>query len=301
MRSSSSQETWSRSGSATGPSLREGPARGGPFPSTRSLDRAVLLSTTVFREELDLGRLRVGPDEHGVRDLQDLVHRQHRARRVLPDRLRTRGLVDADGAEGVALVHDVAADPADVVRHLGVADTTRALRRLAQQRLELALASSQRLAAATIPGLPPALRARVRDDLAAHEELARLTRPQPRSAFKTGPARPANELLADFRRAELRFGVPWNVLAAVNLVESGFGRLRNDSVSGAQGPMQFLPATWHAYGLGGDVHDPAGAILGAANYLHANGAPRNTWNALYRYNPSRLYVDAVLRFAREIR
>src|SRR5712691_4217494 len=102
---------------------------------------------------------------------------------------------------------------------------------LVEQRLELALASSQRLAAATIPGLPPALRARVRDDLAAHEELARLTPPQPLSAFKTGPARPANELLADFRRAELRFGVPWNVLAAVNLVESGFGRLRNDSVS----------------------------------------------------------------------
>jgi len=172
---------------------------------------------------------------------------------------------------------------------------------LVEQRLELALASSQRLAAATIPGLPPALRARVRDDLAAHEELARLTRPQPFSAFKTGPARPANELLADFRRAELRFGVPWNVLAAVNLVESGFGRLHNDSVSGAQGPMQFLPATWRAYGLGGDVHDPADSILGAANYLHANGAPRSTWNALYHYNPSRLYVDAVLRFAREIR
>jgi membrane-bound lytic murein transglycosylase B len=172
---------------------------------------------------------------------------------------------------------------------------------LAEQRLELALASSQRLAAATIPRLPPALRARVRDDLAAHEELARLTPPQPLSAFKTGPAPPANELLADFRRAELRFGVPWNVLAAVNLVESGFGRVRNASVSGAQGPMQFLPATWRAYGLGGDVHDPADAILGAANYLHTNGAPRNTGNALYHYNPSRLYVDAVLRFAREIR
>ena len=63
------------------------------------------------------------------------------------------------------------------------------------------------------------------------------------------------------------------MLAAVNFVESGFGKLRNDSVAGAQGPMQFMPATWRAYGLGGDVHDPHDAILGAANYLHANGAP----------------------------
>jgi membrane-bound lytic murein transglycosylase B len=89
-------------------------------------------------------------------------------------------------------------------------------------------------------------------------------------------------------------------LAAVNYVESAFGKLRNASPAGAQGPMQFLPATWRAYGLGGDVHDPRDAILGAANYLHANGAPRDERRALFRYNPSPLYVDAVLRRARLI-
>ena len=67
----------------------------------------------------------------------------------------------------------------------------------------------------------------------------------------------------------------WHVLAAVNYVESRFGRLRNESVSGARGPMQFMPATWRAYGLGGDVRDPRDAIMGAANYLHASGAPRD--------------------------
>ena len=65
--------------------------------------------------------------------------------------------------------------------------------------------------------------------------------------------------------------------------------------------MQFMPATWRAYGLGGDVHDPHDAILGAANYLHANGAPARRRGALYHYNPSPLYVDAVLRYARRMR
>jgi membrane-bound lytic murein transglycosylase B len=87
----------------------------------------------------------------------------------------------------------------------------------------------------------------------------------------------------------------------VNFVESAFNKLRNNSASGAQGPMQFMPATWRAYGLGGNVHDPHDAILGAANYLHANGAPRDNRRALLHYNPSTLYVDAVLRYAREIR
>ena len=56
--------------------------------------------------------------------------------------------------------------------------------------------------------------------------------------------------------------------------------------------MQFMPATWAAYGLGGDVQDPRDAILGAANYLHANGAPGEPRRALYHYNPSQLYVEA---------
>jgi soluble lytic murein transglycosylase-like protein len=91
--------------------------------------------------------------------------------------------------------------------------------------------------------------------------------------------------------------VPWNVLAAVNFVESKFGKLRSSSAAGAQGPMQFMPATWRRYGLGGNVHDAHDAILGAANYLHASGAPQHIRRALHAYNPSSSYVDAVLRYA----
>jgi membrane-bound lytic murein transglycosylase B len=112
---------------------------------------------------------------------------------------------------------------------------------------------------------------------------------------------PPAALLGYYRAAERRFGVRWNVLAAVNFVESAFNKLRNNSATGAQGPMQFMPATWRAYGLGGNVHDPHDAILGAANYLRANGAPGDNRRALVHYNPSTLYVDAVLRYAREIR
>jgi membrane-bound lytic murein transglycosylase B len=64
--------------------------------------------------------------------------------------------------------------------------------------------------------------------------------------------------------------------------------------------MQFMPATWATYGRG-NVHDPHAAILAAARFLRAAGAPADERAALYRYNPSVLYVDAVERYAARIR
>lgn len=162
------------------------------------------------------------------------------------------------------------------------------------------LARRTPLAAATLRRLPPSLASQTRDLTLALRDLYRLAAGSPSARLRTGQPRPLPELLGYYRAAERRFGVEWNVLAAVNLVESAFGRARNDSAAGAQGPMQFVPDTWAAYGLGGDVHDPHDAILGAANYLHSAGAPGSYARALYAYNPSRLYVDAVLRFARVI-
>jgi soluble lytic murein transglycosylase-like protein len=175
------------------------------------------------------------------------------------------------------------------------------LHALYEQRLYRLLAGHVRLADATLPVLPLALRAASRDFLVAHRELYRLTPPlRSHTSIKVGPAPPAATLLNYYREAERRFRVPWNVLASVNFVESKFGKLRNASAAGAQGPMQFMPATWRAYGLGGDVHDAHDAILGAANYLHTSGAPRNLRRALHAYNPSPAYVDAVLRYARRM-
>ena len=62
----------------------------------------------------------------------------------------------------------------------------------------------------------------------------------------------------------LHRGASADVLAAVNFVETKFGKLRSSSAAGAQGPMQFIPATWRRYGLGGNVRDAHDAILGAA-------------------------------------
>jgi membrane-bound lytic murein transglycosylase B len=103
---------------------------------------------------------------------------------------------------------------------------------------------------------------------------------------------PMDELLGHYRRAEAEFGVPWSYLAAVHLVETFIGRIRGTSNAGAQGPMQFIPSTWAAYGEG-DINDTGDAIRAAARYLRANGAPRDMATALHRYNPSHHYVRAV--------
>ena len=170
---------------------------------------------------------------------------------------------------------------------------------LYQQRILILLSEKRVLSRAVLRRVPAARR--LRNELLARRELGRLSKPRPLSAFRTGPAEPAGRLHRYYLEGQRRFGVAWHVLAAVNYVESAFNKLRNASSAGAQGPMQFLPSTWRRYGLGGNVHDPHDAILGAANYLHANGAPRNYRRALFRYNPSWLYVDAVLRYASRIR
>ena len=137
----------------------------------------------------------------------------------------------------------------------------------------------------------------------ARRELGLITsvRRGPPPRIRVGPAAPAADLRRHYAAAQRRFGVRPALLAAINHVESAFGRLRNRSISGARGPMQFMPATWAAYGMGGDINDPRDAIMGAANYLHANGAPGDQARALFRYNPSSDYVSAVTRVARQIR
>lgn len=124
-----------------------------------------------------------------------------------------------------------------------------------------------------------------------HGELSR-TLP----AWRIVRPAPARELLRHYREAERRFGVDWEFLAAINLVETGMGRIRGTSVAGAQGPMQFMPATWAAYGVG-DVRDPRDAVLGAGRYLDAMGYRSGDRvavdRALYRYNNHPAYVRGV--------
>jgi membrane-bound lytic murein transglycosylase B len=171
---------------------------------------------------------------------------------------------------------------------------------LYQQRIYRLLTRDSGLATRTLALVPRDLAKVSRDLLAAQRELYRLTPPIGVQKIKVARPRPAPQLLSYYREAQHRFKVQWNVLAAVNFVETKFGKLRSASAAGAQGPMQFMPATWGRYGLGGNVQDAHDAILGAANYLHASGAPQDLRNALHHYNPSGAYVDAVLRYARRI-
>jgi membrane-bound lytic murein transglycosylase B len=174
------------------------------------------------------------------------------------------------------------------------------LQALYVQRAYRLLARRPGLASQTLAQLPARLRPSAGNSVAALRDLMRLTPTTHRHTFKTGQPAPAGQLLGFYRQAQRRFGVKWNVLASVNFVETDFNRIRSSSSAGAQGPMQFMPSTWREYGLGGNLHDPHDAILGAANYLHRSGAPGNYHHALYAYNPSPLYVNAVLRYAQRI-
>ena len=108
---------------------------------------------------------------------------------------------------------------------------------------------------------------------------------------------PADELLGYYREAEAASGVGWNYLAAINLIETRLGSVVGPSSAGAQGPMQFLPSTFAAYGEGSDIYSPRDSIMAAGRYLAANNFAANHDGAIYRYNNSSQYVRAVNDYA----
>lgn len=151
---------------------------------------------------------------------------------------------------------------------------------------------------AVLAALPDDVRTVVQANLDAGGALQVLTDPQPQLPDWTILAPPpAVELLGYYQEAERTFGISWAYLAAIHFVETRMGRIHGNSSAGAQGPMQFIPSTWAAYGDGGDVQDNHDAIQGAARYLAASGGPRDMARALYAYNPSTRYVTAIDGYA----
>ena len=173
---------------------------------------------------------------------------------------------------------------------------------LHHQRILRLMAKRRRVGNATLAALPQAVRGEARDTVSGLRHLQAIPRDTkniPR--VRVAEAAPAAQLRRFYAEAQRRFGVHWTILASVNFVESAFGRIRSASEAGARGPMQFIPSTWRAYGMGGDIEDPRDAILAAANYLSASGARTDIARALFAYNHSTDYVRAIRRFAARMR
>jgi len=111
-------------------------------------------------------------------------------------------------------------------------------------------------------------------------------------------------LLPIYQACGTEYGIPWEVLASINKIETAFGTNLNVSSAGAVGWMQFLPSTWETYGIDAngdgrkDPYNPVDAICGAANYLKASGGAGDLYNAILSYNHADWYVQEVLLYAR---
>jgi cell wall-associated NlpC family hydrolase len=108
-------------------------------------------------------------------------------------------------------------------------------------------------------------------------------------------------------------GLPWTILAAIGTLESDNGQSTLPGVrsgansAGAEGPMQFEPATFAEYDEpvppGGAAppspYDPTDAVYAAARLLCANGGAggADLPGAVYDYNHSSAYVAQVLALA----
>ncbi len=113
-------------------------------------------------------------------------------------------------------------------------------------------------------------------------------------------------LLPIYKAAAVQYGVPWQILAAINEIETDFGTDLSVSSAGAVGWMQFMPGTWLQYGVDAldagyaDPYNPVDAIFAAARYLRAAGASSNLKAAILAYNHSEEYVSSVLLRAKLI-
>ena len=146
------------------------------------------------------------------------------------------------------------------------------------------------------------MREAVRSNIDAGAALAELSRDGDTDARSrlADPARRhrRRRCASYYDEAEAATGIPWAYLAAIHLVETpAWAASTGRAPPGAQGPMQFIPATWASYGKG-DINSNHDAIQAAARYLASRGGPDDMDRALFSYNNDDRYVAAVKDYAK---
>jgi cell wall-associated NlpC family hydrolase len=126
-------------------------------------------------------------------------------------------------------------------------------------------------------------------------------------AFASAPSQTVPMSFAALRgiweAAGSTYGIPWEVLGAINKVETNFGQNLGPSSAGAVGWMQFMPSTWARWGIDAngdgvaDPNNPTDAIFSAARYLAGCGGQFDIARAVYCYNHATWYVNDVLGLA----
>jgi membrane-bound lytic murein transglycosylase B len=176
-----------------------------------------------------------------------------------------------------------------------------------QQQVDmLQVAAQSEVADTVIQQAPPELAPGLRDTVGAWRSMWRLAGIDEFNLVRIHPrpldgAAPSTTLAGYYKESADHYQIDWTFLASINFIESDFGRVTGPSSAGALGPMQFMPATWSAYGAGGDVNNPKDAIDAAARYLFLSGARKNMDSAIYAYNHDLDYVAAVDYYADVIR
>jgi membrane-bound lytic murein transglycosylase B len=169
-----------------------------------------------------------------------------------------------------------------------------------------ALARDDEQAAVVVGRVPDALKPFVLNNIAAARApldptLSKAVAPPPTVPDWTIRApKPVEELLGYYREAEALTGIEWTYVAAINLVETRFGRIVGPSSAQALGPMQFLPTTWNGF-CEGDIWNDHDAIICAARYLKNRGGPANMHRAVQGYNPNDMYERMVMSYAANLR
>jgi soluble lytic murein transglycosylase-like protein len=170
----------------------------------------------------------------------------------------------------------------------------------------LRVATNPDLVDAVVRDAPPDLGIVVQDTAGAWHAIWRLAGIDEFNLVRIHPrpldgAAPSAQLVHDYQDSAGHYQMDWTYLASINFIESDFGRVNGPSSAGALGPMQFMPATWAAYGSGADVDNPRDAIEAASRYLFLNGGRRNMPGAIFAYNHDNDYVLAVEYYADAIR